>query len=458
MNKKLLTLAVATAMVAPGAVMADAVLYGKLHVSVDYVDISNVVLPVYNRDGSYVEVRVPGTDGGTRLLSGSDYDGWGMGGRAFDGYVNADYANASPAMQGRGSRIGVKGSEDLGNGLKAIYQVEFQVNLQDTNNNIVGNNDAITYRNTFVGLTGDWGTALLGRHDTPLKMSTGKLDLFADTLADFNILGFHDLRADQVIAYVSPSFAGFQLMGAAVAPGGATAGSGLNTNLDSLAEAYSIAGIYSNGPFYASLAYESLGSEHFMSQATSDSLGTCDAASVFYNPATCARTDSDWNKWRIGLGLLDWNGFTLTAMYEDQDDLPVGQTTFAQHSGLGVNIPNGSESAKMWQVQAGYRFGNSMVKAMYGQMDRDGSYSIPDNVVTLTAFERSQLNDYYNGDRDVWAIGFDHNLSKRTKAYAVYTDVSDDRKNVGAHPFLGIAPATAGAEWSGFSVGVVHDF
>jgi predicted porin len=61
--------------------------------------------------------------------------------------------------RGRASRIGVKGSEDLGNGLKAIYQVEFGINLNDTNNNVLSNADSITYRNTFVGLAGDWGTS-----------------------------------------------------------------------------------------------------------------------------------------------------------------------------------------------------------------------------------------------------------------------------------------------------------
>ena len=42
MNRKLISLAVAAALVAPAAAMADAVLYGKLNVSLDYVDVDNV--------------------------------------------------------------------------------------------------------------------------------------------------------------------------------------------------------------------------------------------------------------------------------------------------------------------------------------------------------------------------------------------------------------------------------
>jgi hypothetical protein len=56
-----------------------------------------------------------------------------------------------------------------------------------------------------------------------MKISTGKLDLFADTMADYNgTVGFRDLRADNVVAYISPSLAGFQLSGAIVPSGGAT--------------------------------------------------------------------------------------------------------------------------------------------------------------------------------------------------------------------------------------------
>jgi predicted porin len=61
-------------------------------------------------------------------------------------------------------------------------------------------------RNSFVGLTGGWGTFVVGRNDTPYKTSTGKLDLFADTMADYNgTVGFDDVRADNAIAYVSPN-------------------------------------------------------------------------------------------------------------------------------------------------------------------------------------------------------------------------------------------------------------
>jgi predicted porin len=402
MNKKLLSLAVAAAVAAPTAAMAEAILYGKLHVSIDWADV----------EGFTTAPIVDPVTGAVVGRESEDYKGWGVnGGGAIPG-------------EGRANRIGVKGSEDLGNGLKAVYQVEFGVKLTEEStagNAASGTNDSVTMRNSYIGLAGGWGTFLVGRHDTPLKISTSKLDLFADTMADYNgTVGFEDVRADNAVAYISPDMSGFQIAAAIHSGGASTAGYGENVNSDSLAEAYSVAGIYSNGPFYASLAYESLGNQLFMDSETS-LLGE-----TF--PDGTLRADyvnDDYTKWRVGLGLLDWNGFTLTGIYEEQSNLPGGQLS-------PLTEP---EKLKLWQIQAGYAFGNEMVKAMYGSGNRDGRF---DDVEQL-----DEVKDAIEGDYYTWAIAFDHNFSKRTKAYVVYTQVDDD------------APAS---DWDGFSVGMVHEF
>ncbi|NCA70232.1 MAG: porin, partial [Sphingobacteriia bacterium] len=414
MNKKLLTMAVAAAMVAPGAAMAEAVLYGKLNVSLDYANVENVILPVYETqldgDGNPVFVKV---------APGEDFKGWGM---SSSGYIPGE---------ARASRIGVKGSEDLGNGLKAIYQVEFGVNLNDTNGDVDSNADSITYRNTFIGLTGGWGTFLAGRHDTPMKISTGKLDLFADTMADYNgTVGFRDLRADNTIAYISPSFSGFQFAGAIVPSGGSTAlNNGLNLNEDSIAGAYSLAGIYSNGPFYASLAYESLGKEHFNNEFESVNLRDCPYVTDLGGASLseCGLAADDATAWRVGLGLLDWNGFSLTGVYEARDHEP-GSGPYERlevfnDSNFNAYIPGGPKKVDLWQIQAAYAFGNSQVKAMYGQADYESDLFLGSSLIELGGGQafRDYTYDQQNNNIETWAIGFDHNLSKRTKAYALYT-------------------------------------
>lgn len=408
MNKKLLTLAVAAAMVAPTAAMAEAILYGKLHVSIDWADVEGVsTVPVIDSKGNVVGSAV------------ADYKGWGLNG------------GGDLPGEGRASRIGVKGSEDLGNGLKAIYQVEMGVQLAEENavygnpkgvGNAASSSDNTVYmRNTFVGLSGGWGTFVVGRNDTPMKTSTGKLDLFSDTMADYNgTVGFNDVRADNAVAYISPNLSGFQLAAAAHSGAASTAGKGENINADSIAEAYSIAGIYSNGPFYAALAYESLGNEMYMNTTTS-------ALGETYPNGTlrAGYVNDDFTKWRLGLGLMNWNGFTLTGIYEEQSNLPNGQ----------ISPLTSPEKLKLWQIQAGYAFGNEMVKAMYGSGNRDGRF---DDANTLKDLKNSIEGDYYT-----WAIAFDHNFSKRTKAYVLYTQYDDDVKN---------------ADWDGFSLGMIHEF
>jgi predicted porin len=478
MNKKLITLAVAAAMAAPAAAMAEATLYGKLHVSIDYADIDNAIGPFYvdpngfptgntvvDPDGNVIQANevIYLDKRGNALRSGaSDFKGWGVNGNSWRQYTGQN--PLLPVAQGRANRLGVKGSEDLGNGLKAIYQVEFGVNFSSADNNIPsGNNGGVSMRNSFVGLAGNWGTFLVGRHDTPLKISTGKLDLFADTMADYNgTVGFDDLRTDNTIAYISPSWGGFSLAGAVVAGGSATAIGQQNINEDSIAGAYSLAAIYNNGPFFVSAAYESLDQDMFMNSATSiTGKGACfNADGTFRVFPTCNYIDSAYDKWRIGLGILDWNGFTLTGIYEQQENLPSGQfptsVAFvdAETGAVATAFGQTVEKQQLWQVQAAYAFGNSQIKAMYGSVTRNNTRlfgATRDTTIAadnLRALGRS-VRDDLEGDRYTWAVGFDHNFSKRSKIYALYTQVDDD---------LNGFPGYSGAEWEGFSLGMIHSF
>jgi predicted porin len=467
MQKKLISLAIAAAMAAPAAAMAEATLYGKLHVSLDYADVKNVGSLGTDLDGVpyeryYANPNVTLPDGrlapagpgviyldefGNPIVrGGKKFTGWGM---SANGYIPG---------AGRANRIGVKGSEDLGNGLKAIYQVEFGINLNDTNNRLISNSDAITYRNTFVGLAGNWGTALVGRHDTPLKISTGRLDLFADTMADYNgTVGFQDLRVDNVVAYISPSFGGFSFAGAIVPGGGSSGTSGLNINEDSISGAYSLAAIFNNGPFYASVAYESLDQDMFMNSQTSlRGSAACVDQTTGLPTESCNYVGDDFAKWRVGLGILDWNGFTLTGIYENQDKVPAGQvrqglTIVSADGTISDGSLSGFRKQDLWQIQAAYAFGNNQIKAMYGSVNRDSGRAFAQTRETLSI---TNFKGDIEGDRYTWAVGFDHNFSKRTKAYVLYTAVDDDLNGVPSS----FNQDNDGVDWSGFSLGLVHKF
>jgi predicted porin len=130
------------------------------------------------------------------------------------GSENTDAATAVSQDVGYGStasRFGIKGSEDLGNGLKAVYKLEWGVDA--------GAVSSLSNRNSYLGLAGGFGTVLAGRHDTPTKMSQAS-DLFGDGAADLvndNMIGDisgGDDRLANVLAYVSPSFSGVKLIAA----------------------------------------------------------------------------------------------------------------------------------------------------------------------------------------------------------------------------------------------------
>lgn len=119
--------------------------------------------------------------------------------------LDNDSGNEDGRMSNNASRIGVKGDEDLGGGLKAIYQLETGVAAIDEGTGGLGG----TLRNSFVGFAGSWGAVKLGRHDTPYKDLGRRLDNFNEAVGDTrNIIGdaTYDKRVSNMIRYESPKF------------------------------------------------------------------------------------------------------------------------------------------------------------------------------------------------------------------------------------------------------------
>ena len=120
------------------------------------------------------------------------------------------------------SRIGFKGVEDLGNGLKALFTLEYGLAIDDNTGIGTGTNIA---RQQFVGLTGGFGTVIAGRlQTTGLDFTVagsalgGSAPLGATNVATATagtglingtqmITGLYG-RQSNAVAYVSPSFGG----------------------------------------------------------------------------------------------------------------------------------------------------------------------------------------------------------------------------------------------------------
>ena len=158
MKRSLLALAVSASIIAPTITLADGPkVYGRMDVSLDNVSIDD------------------GTDGDNN--SGSNW-----------------------AVTSHASRFGVKGSAELLTNLDAVYRIEWEVDAE-------GDSETLKARNRYVGLKGDFGSVLLGQMDTPLKKAQGKIDLFGDHAADIKNVVEGELRAKNVVVYITPKFA-----------------------------------------------------------------------------------------------------------------------------------------------------------------------------------------------------------------------------------------------------------
>ena len=123
------------------------------------------------------------------------------------------------------SLIGVRGTEDLGGGLKAFFQMEFGFAPEENVTTVAAlnptpvttpigiNNSPVSGRNSGVALIGDSGTILLGRWDSPLKLSQIIADPYGqNTIGNqLSIIGTggFNRRTNNVVQYWSPTMSGF---------------------------------------------------------------------------------------------------------------------------------------------------------------------------------------------------------------------------------------------------------
>lgn len=320
--KKLLAIAVAAALVAPAAAMADTTLYGKLHASVGSVKTTN------------------GTTGATTTTN---------------------------AVESHASRIGVKGATALDNGMEATYGLEYGLDLDNdaltgaptwTDANADGIIDAnevgvavldgsnLTARNTFVGLKGNFGEVRVGRHDTPAKLATAGQDVFADTYGDMlNIISTDNDRVDNAVAYINK----FGPVGFAAAHSTGIAGqdaSGVNKG-----NANTFMVNYGNGPWYAGLGHTAIQNDDLVTtgsaKKTNLGLGWKAEAGhavnlVMENGKASATNEKD--KAALINGVYKMGNVALKAQYGER-----------KHSGSATANNNGKE--KLTSVGVDYSLG-----------------------------------------------------------------------------------------------------
>lgn len=307
-----------------------------------------------------------------------------------------------------GSRIGFRGNEDLGNGLKAVFEYELAFNLDNTGKTgsainaadadngkgTIGNGLTGT-RQSYVGLAGGFGTVVLGRLQTP-GYYVGKFDALASSAISPQAILSATLgatiapsnagRVNNAVAYMSPNFSGFSAVVAY--------GSGEENVVN--AEKESVVGLglsYANGPVAVNYTYHNV-----------SNVGATNVAAV---PFPNQREN-------LIAGSYDFGVVKLLASWQDAK-------------------ATGADKNKLWQIGAVVPVSSAgNVHVAYGKLDMKAA----------------------DMDAKAWTLAYTHALSKRTTAYAGYNHVSnDDGQTAGL-----IATPSAGGNTKGLVMGVRHTF
>lgn len=328
------------------------------------------------------------------------------------GNIDAGFIKRTGSTLNIGKRasntLGFKGTEELGSGLKALFQLEMRYE-PDTGTVETGSNGAqrpLFQGQSRVGLQGDFGMVRLGRGLTPLQEAVGGFEPWhglptpAGFYTDISVAGYTSdplspagnsgNRFSNAFFYNSPVTSGFQFNGAVatkeanngpvIVGTGTAANPQYPANSEASTHPFSVAGTYSNGPVGAMLAYE--------------------------------RNAVESKLWSIAGSITPADNLRLMATYSRQD---------RSHS------TNFNPKTKAWLLGATYTMGPGKLLAGYGQKH-------PDN-----AAKTKQLS-----------IGYEYSISKRTY---LYVDASRKKDITTATGALAI-PSTV----NHYDVGMNHSF
>ncbi len=346
--------------------------------------------------------------------------------QAFVKSTNAAYSGNNQQNVGRldahGNYIGFKGVEDLGNGLKAVFVYESAFGT-DTGAGLTGTRDS------YIGLAGGFGTVAAGRLTHPLRAFGAKVELlpgaagFGTTASvTGTIAGLKtgaDDRADNAIAYISPSFSGLTVIGAYV--NGETRTNGANANPNVNTRQWQVAAQYENGPLFAGVGYHR---DH-------DYAATVTAGAGPAYTATLGALDGGKASVVRAVAVYTFPSNTkLTALFDrTKADSNVGEL---KRNAFSLGVAQG--------------FGKNTVGLEYGR-----------------AFKlKAAGNALDETSANIVSAIYSYDLSKRTMLHARYSRLSNGdavNNNFYNQGVTGNGEVTGtGATYSGFSVGLRHSF
>jgi|GEM_PF-4602043 len=323
-------------------------------------------------------------------------------------YQYLDDSDSSSTFENGGSRFGIKGSEDLGNGLRAFYKYENRLSDQSTKG------DGITTKKLYVGVKGGFGTFTIGRLSLPYNDNVADIsDPANDLTADYGFFGKG--TASNALRYDTPDMNGFGLHAAVVADGQGGHDKGIDF--------YDVSVDYNANGIYAGLDYQSTnGLENEVSAIT---LGLGYNNDLFGIGLSASNQRTENGKLILKAGSrVD----ATVAAVDVKSDTDV-TARFVGRASTGVIVqeyeginPRGSVSDISSLASIIAPLGRNVEIDDLSQVAvRVGGYynlSADDQVLAEVG--------YYDDDQDFsddimqYMVGYQHKLSKRTRVWAEY--------------------------------------
>lgn len=301
---------------------------------------------------------------------------------------------AMASGQQNGSRWGLKGVEDLGNGLKANFVYESSVTL----NNGTGNSGFT--RQSTLGLKGSFGAIDLGRRTSPGTWAFSGIDPFGAAFGTSALdasMGAQFMRLSNMIMYTTPSMSGFgAALGYSTDTGLTSRGTGKNSepkfSTTNKMRALSVGVRYANGPLLISGMYDT------------------------YMPASGSQNTTAAKQWNLG-ATYDLKMVKIHAAYgQNIDGIVEGLSTINnaetsggdQNTGGGVLFVNGART-NSWMLGLSAPVGGAgKVFANVQQMIPGGEF-------------KQTIGEFSSATQTTASIGYTYTMSKRTNLYAFYS-------------------------------------
>jgi predicted porin len=326
------------------------------------------------------------------------------------------------------SRFGIKGSEDLGNGLNGIYQYEVQVDADG--GSTTGKGFGSATRNSGVGLEGGFGKVIVGVWDTPFKVAHNKIELF-DNTSSFTALNLIGHAGGAGVAFVETG-----------TPITVVTGVGPTTTTT-----------------IATTKTVTIGTANYNTRQTNvveywtPKFGAIQGA-LSYSPDAAPTTTA--TKSRLSLsGTFEQDAIFASAGYESRPDV-----TTAGKTDSGLRLVGKYTMGDMWfgatieriTVEAATSYTQSNVELV-------GQYKMGNNKFALS-YAKAGKTDLPSTGANQISLRYGHDYSSRTEVFAALTSLKNDTS--GNYALTNVFGKTSGEQTGSkqtvIGAGVIHTF